>query len=180
MVVPGNIYMLSENQWILVDTYKICNPKTHYTDHLERAAEAISVAITKLPIGDKCLKLEHQESKILQALSYDISSEIPISWLIPADIYYLGHNKMVAVTGTNITAEYSSLPDKTHNWNPRTQLVRTVPNPNPITSKPKTPKLVVSPAVIPSTLKTPLCETKGKPKLVQPYTGPVNVEMNVV
>ena len=78
-VTPGNLYMLSNNQWTLLDVKGMVGARRKYGDYMERAAAALSVAITRLPIGDKYLKLELGEFRLLETVVYDIATSQRIS-----------------------------------------------------------------------------------------------------
>lgn len=186
-VAPGNLYMLSNNKWTLIDVKGVVGAKRKYGDYMERASAALSVAITRLPIGNTYLKLELGEFQLIETVVYDLSTRRRISWLPPAAIYYLGNSKMVTVIAQKATQEFSmpATEEELKGWDPRTGLKPIVPTPVvPIvppprqTPQPPTPRLVISPAVTPTAFQSPVPD--GTPRIVYPSTGPVRVKLNIV
>ena len=183
LVTPGNLYMLSDDKWTLIDIKGIIQTTRKHRDHLERAADALSIAITRLPIGNSYLKLELGEFRLIEAIAYGIGIRQPLTWLAPAAVYYLGNGKMAAVTGTNVHEFWMPRTQEDMvTWDPRIGLAplsKPSPPPNqPTTARPVTPQLVISPAVTPMVLQSPPLD--GTPRIVHPKTGPVKVALNII
>jgi len=103
MVTPGNLFYLSENKWVLIDSKSMVTEK--YTDHLKLVSGAISIATTRLPIGNSYLKLDSIELRLIEAVCYDMTLR-DLRWLPPAAMYYLGSGKLVTVIAQQPTGEY--------------------------------------------------------------------------
>ena len=97
MVKPGNVYMLSNNQWTLIDISFI---KT-YKDYIDRAVKALTTIITKIPVEDKILKLTSSEVKTFNILSRDIT-EGRVDWLNNDDVYHFSPHGIIGITAGQI------------------------------------------------------------------------------
>ncbi len=183
LVVPGNLYLLSGTKWTLIDVNTIVSKTRKYHNPLEKAANALSVALTRLPVGDSYLKLDAGEHRLIETLIYDIAINKSITWILPATMYYLGNGKMVAVNTIKTTTKTTQVTTEFHipqtEWNPRKGLIPIVIPIIPIVIPvipiiPVTtiPQFLISPAVTPKILMSPLGSTQIR--------GPIKVTMKVI
>lgn len=182
MITPGNLYMLTGSEWKLIDISGMMHFQRNFQDHIEKASEALSIAITRIPIAERYLKLCYAEFKILEAISYDIVVKRSVNWLETANLYHFDEHKMIIMKSTMISVfPIPQTREQLTGWNPRTDLfpkVTSTPSPGPVNMtrqhKPETPRIVISPAITPASLRSPV------PGSDPHSTGPVIVESQLV
>jgi len=104
VVNPGNLFILSNGQWILLDISKIMAPTQQFTNDLERASAAFTIKLMQTPIDNKLIVLDPHEQIFMFTVVYDIASRTPIEWIVAADAYYLSTGKVEAVKGNQVTS----------------------------------------------------------------------------
>ena len=109
---PGNLYLFSDNKWTLLDINTILPNQHPEKNYMERAATAMTISLTRLPINNSYLLLTINENKILTAIAHDLTTKGKISWLLPATIFQFENDKMTAVRSTgNVTYDISKIGD---------------------------------------------------------------------
>jgi hypothetical protein len=103
VVDPGNLFILSNGQWVLLDIAKIMAPTQQFKNDLERASAAFTIKLMQTSIDSKYIVLNAQEQIFIFAVVYDIASRTPIEWIVKADAYFLSDGKLEAVTGNQVT-----------------------------------------------------------------------------
>ena len=101
LVHPGNNYLLLDGKWELLDSRQISGMSRYYVNHIDLAANALSKAISRVPIKSNLMRLEPKEQLLVEAVIYDMSQQIPLDWLVQADYYDLKKDELVAVSGLN-------------------------------------------------------------------------------
>ena len=171
--IPGNLYMLSENQWILVDSKGLV-PSRKFSDYMRRTAAAMVIAVTRLPIGNSYLKLEPKDIEFIEAICYDLGTSRPLSWLPAAAFYYIGNGKLVTVVSQKVTGEYKMI----DGCDIRTSLKAVTSVSSAAITNPGTPQLVISPASTPTGFQSPV--SKSTPKCINPAMVPVQIQTALV
>ena len=108
--IPGNLYLWSENKWILIDINTIL-PQNDQS-YMERAAHALTLALTRLPVGNSYLVLSDTEIRILSTIAQDLTYQQKITWLLPANVFYLNSNRLTALRPDgNVTYNIEKIQD---------------------------------------------------------------------
>ena len=157
VVNPGNLYLMSENKWILIDSKTLVAGRK-FNDYMDRAVAGLVVGITRMPVNDGYLKLEPTEGSFLEWVCYNLSLNKPLD-IPPSQIYYIGNGKLVTVTNNKNTGEYLI----------GNKVV------TPITPQPFTPQIIVSPAKAPTYLQSPKLRANATPSF-----GPMAVQTTMI
>lgn len=98
--VPGNLYLYSNDKWNLIDINTILPPNDQ--SYMERASQALIISLTKLPLDNSYLVLSETEMRILSTIAQDLTIQEKVTWLLPANVFYLNNNRLTALrtTGT--------------------------------------------------------------------------------
>ena len=87
LVKPGNLYILSNSKWDLLNHSKIVTYKQIYKNYVDRATDTLVNSLVKVPIEKEYLKLDQEELILIRSFVYDLVENNPIDWLPISNSY---------------------------------------------------------------------------------------------